>query len=162
MISESTQNDNSSFASDGSISLDGLLRFAQDFALRLTQGDSVALIGPFGAGKTTFSQVLCQALGVTEAVTSPTFTLIHQYASGRWPVTHVDCYRLEELPHEEAERTLMELDELMATRQGIVLIEWAELCPELLQACRYVVHLVHCDDDDSMRMLRFEDKKAVS
>ena len=160
MISESTQNDNSSFASDGLMSLDGLLRFAQALAVRLTQGDSVALIGPFGAGKTTFAQALCRALDVTETVTSPTFTLIHQYASGRVPVTHVDCYRLEEL--EEVERTLMALDEIMENRQNIVLIEWAELCPELLTMCGYVLHLDHCKEDESLRMLRFEDRKALS
>ena len=86
----------------------------------LGDGDIVALTGGLGCGKTVFAQGVCAGLGVREAVTSPTFTLVQEYA-GRYPVHHFDFYRLE---------SAREIDELdlpgYFEAGGVCLIEWAE------------------------------------
>jgi tRNA threonylcarbamoyladenosine biosynthesis protein TsaE len=71
--------------------LDGFCRGVSD---GLGPGSVVALVGGLGAGKTTFAKGLAAGLGVTDPVTSPTFTLINEYGGGRLPVYHFDVYRL--------------------------------------------------------------------
>jgi tRNA threonylcarbamoyladenosine biosynthesis protein TsaE len=83
-------------------------------------GDLVLLAGDLGAGKTAFVQGFAAGLGVTEPVTSPTFTLAQQYA-GRLTVHHLDVYRLDQLG-EVAELGLSEL----LDDDGVVLIEWGD------------------------------------
>jgi tRNA threonylcarbamoyladenosine biosynthesis protein TsaE len=70
-----------------------LRRWGTTFASGLRPSSVVCLQGPLGAGKTTLSQAICAALGVTEPVTSPTYTLINTY-QGQLPVVHMDLYRL--------------------------------------------------------------------
>jgi tRNA threonylcarbamoyladenosine biosynthesis protein TsaE len=97
---------------------------AQKLAPTLHPGDVVGLCGPLGAGKTTFVQALGQALGVTDAIVSPTFALIHEYAGTRFPLLHVDFYRLG------AEGATRLEPELVSTMPGAVtLAEWADLAP---------------------------------
>lgn len=86
----------------------------------LHRGDVLALRGALGAGKTTFSQFLLQALGVTEAITSPTFTLVQVYETPRFPVYHFDWYRLK-TPNEVEE---LGFDEALGA--GLCVIEWPE------------------------------------
>ena len=69
-------------------------------ATDLAPGDVVLVSGELGAGKTTLIRGACRALGVSEPVTSPTFTIGHRY-SGRVPVAHLDLYRLEGLEGED-------------------------------------------------------------
>lgn len=69
-------------------------RVAAAFAMSLRAGDVVLVSGDLGAGKTTFVRGACRALGVTDRVTSPTFTIARRYASGPVPVSHLDLYRL--------------------------------------------------------------------
>jgi len=84
-------------------------------------GDVILLSGDLGAGKTTFTKSFGAALGVTEPITSPTFTLAREY-HGRLLMHHLDVYRLERLG-EVADLALSELTE----SGGVVLIEWGEL-----------------------------------
>jgi tRNA threonylcarbamoyladenosine biosynthesis protein TsaE len=70
-------------------------------AERLAPGDVVLLTGEMGTGKTTLVRGACRALGVTDPVTSPTFTIGQRYGGGRMPVSHLDLYRLQTLEGED-------------------------------------------------------------
>jgi tRNA threonylcarbamoyladenosine biosynthesis protein TsaE len=97
-------------------------------AATLQKGAVVALTGDLGAGKTHFTKGLVEALGGDPAeVTSPTFTLVHEYREGRLPVFHFDFYRLEEASELRGigwEDYLLE--------DGVLVVEWAERFPEAL------------------------------
>ena len=84
-------------------------------------GDIILLSGEMGAGKTAFAQGFGRALGVTEPITSPTFTLVHSHPVGGLTLHHADLYRLERTD-EIADLALEELAEF----KGIVLVEWGE------------------------------------
>ena len=71
-----------------------LTYLGERLAAFLQAGDLIALDGDLGAGKTTLSQGIAAGLGVTDLVSSPTFTLIHEYTTGRLPFYHFDVYRL--------------------------------------------------------------------
>jgi len=96
----------------------------------------VLLIGNLGAGKTTLAKGIVAGLGVAppEEVSSPTFTLIHEYGGGR--VYHVDLYRLDR-PEDVA---TIGLDEIL-DRDAVVLIEWGERFPRLMPENRIEVRL---------------------
>jgi tRNA threonylcarbamoyladenosine biosynthesis protein TsaE len=85
-------------------------------------GEIVVLAGEMGAGKTAFAQGFGRALGVTEPITSPTFTLVQSYDTPRGQFHHADVYRLEQL-HEVADLALGELAEF----RGIVVVEWGDV-----------------------------------
>ena len=88
-------------------------------------GTVVALIGDLGTGKTTLTKSIARGLGVTETVTSPSFTILNVYESGRCPLYHFDWYRLES----EEELYELGMDEYLGG-DGIAVVEWAERCPE--------------------------------
>jgi tRNA threonylcarbamoyladenosine biosynthesis protein TsaE len=94
---------------------------ARDLAANLRAGDVLLLRGQLGAGKTAFVRGLAQGLGVDpEEVSSPTFTLIHEYRGGRLTLYHVDLYRLERTAAED-----LGLEEL-GVRDGVLAIEWPD------------------------------------
>ena len=90
-------------------------------------GEIYTLNGDLGVGKTVFTKGLAAGLGITEPVTSPTFTILQEYDSGRLPLYHFDVYRIGD--PEEMEEIGYE-DYFFG--QGICLIEWAELIEELI------------------------------
>lgn len=102
-------------------------KLASALAEHLREGDVIALVGPLGAGKTTFVQGLATGLGITSAVTSPTFALLQQYGGGRLELYHADFYRMER-PSECAELGLEEWIEGPA----VLVVEWADRFPGAL------------------------------
>jgi tRNA threonylcarbamoyladenosine biosynthesis protein TsaE len=94
---------------------------AAELALRLRPGDIVLVSGDLGAGKTTFVRGACRALGVTAAVTSPTFTIARRYDAAV-PISHMDLYRLGDLAGEDP---ALLADELTGDR--IAFVEWPEV-----------------------------------
>jgi tRNA threonylcarbamoyladenosine biosynthesis protein TsaE len=101
--------------------VEGTERFGRALAGRLVEGDVVLLLGGLAAGKTTLVKAVVAALGSSDLVTSPTFSLAQFYASPAAPVLHIDTYRLPDL----AEFRDLGLDEYIAS--GITLIEWGGL-----------------------------------
>ena len=97
----------------------------EKLASRLQAGDVVVLEGELGAGKSELARGIAKGLGVTETVTSPSFTILNVYESGRCPLYHFDWYRLES----EEELYELGMDEYLGG-DGIAVVEWAERCPE--------------------------------
>ena len=106
-------------------------------------GDIIVLAGEMGAGKTAFAQGFGRALGITDPITSPTFTLVHSYPcpDGRRTLHHADIYRLDRTGDVE-ELALHELAEF----GGTVLIEWGDVAAAGL-GDHLEVRLSHDDDD---------------
>ncbi len=94
-------------------------------AKQLQAGDTVLLRGDLGAGKSELTRGIAAGLGVTETVTSPSFTILNVYESGRIPLYHFDWYRLES----EEELYELGMDEYLGGN-GIAVVEWPEQCPE--------------------------------
>lgn len=101
--------------------------FGRRFAAKVKPGDVLALTGELGSGKTHFVKGLVAGLGSSDGVTSPTFTLLHEYSHGRLPIYHFDFFRLED--RQSAER--LGLDEYFFG-DGVCLIEWADRFPDLI------------------------------
>lgn len=114
----------------------------QAIAGTLVKGSVVTLEGELGAGKTTLARAILRALGVDEAVPSPTFTLVQTYETGAFPVRHYDFYRIE---------TVREIEELgldEAIGEGAVLIEWPERAGDLLTGERLNIALEVGDGEE--------------
>ncbi|MFC7337408.1 tRNA (adenosine(37)-N6)-threonylcarbamoyltransferase complex ATPase subunit type 1 TsaE [Haloferula chungangensis] len=104
-----------------------MVDLGREVAAELGAGSVLGLVGGLGAGKTHFSKGLASGLGFSGSVTSPTFSLVHEYRGGRLPVFHFDFYRLD-----SAEALLgIGWDEFLDDG-GVVIAEWADLYPELM------------------------------
>jgi tRNA threonylcarbamoyladenosine biosynthesis protein TsaE len=113
----------------------------------LEAGDVLVLAGDLGAGKTTFTQGLAASLGVTTPVTSPTFTLVHEYA-GRVPIVHIDVYRLEHLQEVHD----LGFDELVGG-EAIAIVEWGDILGPLLPPDRLQLTFEYATDDENTRFV---------
>jgi tRNA threonylcarbamoyladenosine biosynthesis protein TsaE len=109
--------------------------------------DIIVLAGDMGAGKTAFTVGFTRALGVSEddQVSSPTFTLVHSYNSGRIPVLHADLYRLNSMA-EVADLGLREQVDLGA----VALVEWGDVAADVI-GDSLTIELSHDENDDDAR-----------
>ncbi|MBQ9014623.1 MAG: tRNA (adenosine(37)-N6)-threonylcarbamoyltransferase complex ATPase subunit type 1 TsaE [Firmicutes bacterium] len=102
-----------------------------EYGIRLGEaavpGQIIALSGDLGAGKTTLTKAIARGLGVREVITSPTFTIVKEYRSGRLPLFHFDVYRIGDIDE------MYELGyEEYFFGEGVCVIEWADLIEELI------------------------------
>ena len=104
----------------------------EEIGRRAKPGDVYTLVGDLGVGKTVFTKGLASGLGISEPVSSPTFTILQVYEDGRLPLFHFDVYRIGDVE---------EMDEIgyedCIYGNGVSLIEWADLIGEILPE-RYV------------------------
>jgi tRNA threonylcarbamoyladenosine biosynthesis protein TsaE len=122
---------------------------ASQLARELKPGAIVLLSGDLGAGKTTFVRGLAAGLGIDPGdVTSPTFTLVHEYKGGRIPLVHVDLYRLDHVDFDE-----IGIDQDVAA-EGITAIEWAE---RLSRGIKDAVRIAIIDRGDESREIHVSD-----
>jgi tRNA threonylcarbamoyladenosine biosynthesis protein TsaE len=112
-------------------SADETIAFGRALAGMLVPPKLVLLRGDLGAGKTTLVKGIAAAFGAAEEedVTSPTFTLVHEYRSPRANLYHIDLYRIDT----QRELETLGLDDLRADGNGILLIEWGEKFPRLMR-----------------------------
>ncbi len=109
-------------------SLDETQELATKVAKNIAIGTVVALIGDLGTGKTAFTQGFAKAIGIKEAVGSPTFKLVSEYEGTEHWLYHIDCYRLKNA------QQFMNIggEEYLDPIKGITLIEWADIVEEIL------------------------------
>lgn len=112
------------------------IQFGLDLGKRLQKGDIIALIGDLGTGKTALTKAIARGMGVAETITSPTFTIVQEYRSGRLPLYHFDVYRIAD-PEEMYELGYEEY----FFGEGVCVIEWADLIEELLPKETKIIRL---------------------
>ena len=117
---------------------DALRAWGASLGKRLNPGDIVALSGPLGAGKTTLTQGLARALGVQEAVTSPTFVLMNEYPSAP-PLLHLDAYRLEGLEWDELRDSGVE--DFLNRTDAIRVVEWPLMIAQWLPPAQWQIEI---------------------
>ncbi len=138
-------------------SADETQALGQKLASRLAPGDVIAYFGDLGAGKTAFTRGLAQGLGITDPVTSPTYTIVNEYLSGRIPLFHFDMYRLS------SSDELFDIGwEDYLSRGGICAVEWSENVEDALQDAIRVTIEKDADEPDTRHITitggpRFED-----
>lgn len=130
-------------------------RLARCLAEVVAPGDVIALDGDLGAGKTHFVQGFAQALGVTSAVTSPTFNVMGSYLEGRLPLYHFDLYRLEK-PFELEDIAFYDLVEA----DGVSCIEWARKFSEEIPPSALWVSIERASNGTRRLNVRADDTKG--
>lgn len=125
---------------------------AKELAAELKGSEIIAYFGDLGAGKTTFTRFLCEALGVEDEVTSPTFAMVHEYQGPKFPIYHFDMYRVD------GEDSLFSTGYYDYLGQGLLLIEWSENIEALLPA--QIIRISLCyGQEEGARKIRIERKE---
>ncbi len=126
-------------------SVEGTLALGETLAEMLRPPMLVILRGEVGAGKTTLVKGIAAALGaaVEEDVTSPTFTLVHEYESEKVHLFHLDLYRLET----EEQIAVLGLEEMLAEPNALVLVEWGERFESVLKLASGEIFMEQGDGD---------------
>ncbi len=123
---------------------------------KLTPGTVIAYSGDLGAGKTAFTRGIARGLGILEPVTSPTYTIVNEYVSGRLPLFHFDMYRLRSADD------LWDIGwEDYLERGGICAVEWSENVAEALEDPLFI-HMEKLGDTCRRITLKGEKCHAIS
>lgn len=127
-------------------SVEGTIALGPMMAEKLSPPKLIILRGNLGAGKTTLVKGIAQALGAAdpEEVTSPTFTLVHEYQGTTVRLYHLDLYRLET----EQELLALGLEEMADAADALVLVEWGEKFQSLLQKADGMITMQHLEGDE--------------
>ncbi|HBC87384.1 MAG TPA: tRNA (adenosine(37)-N6)-threonylcarbamoyltransferase complex ATPase subunit type 1 TsaE [Lentisphaeria bacterium] len=120
---------------------------AADLAKGVIPGSVVALCGELGAGKTVFARGFARGLGITETVSSPTFTLMQEYKVPgrerlRW-FYHLDLYRIED----SKAAMVFGVDEYLSNPDAVLLVEWAERIEDILPSGTLRVEIFHAGEN---------------
>lgn len=112
-------------------------------AQKLHGGEIIAYTGDLGAGKTAFTRGVAKGLGITERVTSPTFTIVNEYEGGRLPLFHFDMYRLG------SSDELYDIGwEDYLARNGVCAVEWSEIVADAIEGDVIYIDIKNeCGDD---------------
>lgn len=116
--------------------------FGLELAEKLQPGDVIALVGDLGTGKTALTRYIAEGLGVTETISSPTFTIVKEYSSGRIPLFHFDVYRLSD----GGELLDIGADEYL-NGNGACIIEWADIVADVLPDDAIVIQLLYGENE---------------
>jgi tRNA threonylcarbamoyladenosine biosynthesis protein TsaE len=131
---------------------------ARRLAKNLVAGSVLALKGELGSGKTLFTQGLVAGLESEASVTSPTFTIVHEYQGGRLPVYHFDFFRLEN--QESAGRLGLE-DYFFS--DGISVVEWADRFPDLIpEQVHWISFEIKSERQRIITLLHHRDENACT
>lgn len=140
-----------------SVSEEQTEQIAADFAIKATPGTVVAIYGELGAGKTVFARGFARGLGVTETVSSPTFTIMQEYKLDKDSKTkgiswfyHLDLYRIEN----PESALVFGVDEYLSNDNAVLLVEWAERIEKLLPKDTVRVEISHAGE--TTRKIRFK------
>ncbi|MBQ6061477.1 MAG: tRNA (adenosine(37)-N6)-threonylcarbamoyltransferase complex ATPase subunit type 1 TsaE [Clostridia bacterium] len=117
----------------------------EKLAGRLQPGDVLLLEGDLGAGKSELTRGIAKGLGVTETVTSPSFTILNVYESGRCPLYHFDWYRLESAE----ELYELGMDEYLGG-DGIAVVEWPGRCPDAVPEGAVRIRMTAAGENERM------------
>ena len=122
------------------------IELAQNLESEKFPGMVICLEGDLGSGKTVFTKGFAGALGISEDITSPTFTIIKEYTSGELPLYHMDVYRLDgnvdDLGIEE-----------YYNKKGVTIIEWADTIEDYLPKNKLVIRIKSSDEDENKRTI---------
>ena len=130
-------------------------RVGAALAKTLRGGEVIAFLGDLGAGKTAFTRGLAEGLGVTDAVTSPTYTIVNEYLTGRLPLFHFDMYRLG------SSEELFDIGwEDYLARGGVCAVEWSENVQDALEA-PITVRIDRVPDGDDCRRITITGGKPL-
>jgi tRNA threonylcarbamoyladenosine biosynthesis protein TsaE len=136
-------------------SVEGTLELAERIAEMLPAPMVVILRGEVGAGKTTLVKGIAAALGAAaeDEVTSPTFTIVHEYEGRKVRLFHLDLYRLET----EEQIAVLGLEEMAGYPNSLVLVEWGERFESVVKMAGAEIYMEHGDGDERGILVRVRD-----
>ena len=123
------------------------IQLAQNFESEKFENMIICLKGDLGSGKTMFTKGIANALGITEVVTSPTFTIIKEYESGEMPLYHMDVYRLDGATEGVGIEDYYK-------KNGIVVIEWANTIKDILPKERLEIKFSVVDENKRVLIIK--------
>lgn len=122
------------------------IELAQNFESEKFPNMVICLRGDLGSGKTVFTKGFAQAMGIKEEITSPTFNIIKEYTTGDMPLYHMDVYRLDGKVDD------LGIEEYF-TKDGVTIIEWADMIEDYLPEERLDIKFKHSVEDEDKRII---------